>query len=237
MMKCELPREELVAYLYDEVDAEGRAGIEAHIATCPACTQALEKLGRTTDLMRTWKDEDPPASLVFAPEKRPWWKALFPDWLSTDNRRWLAPGLSLGLAGVVLILALLNVEAGYDGQGGLHLKLRLPIGTESERAEAAREAPLTRAELIQVQQQSLALIQELIREGHDHQRLELGLILDQFARDLEAQRRRDLQLVGQGLQEIDGATESRFMQTEDLLHHLLAVTYAQANPYTPSTME
>ena len=233
MMKCELPREELVAYLYDEVNAEGRAGIEAHIATCPACTQALEKLGRTTNLMRTWKDEDPPASLVFAPEKRPWWKALFPDWLSTDNRRWLAPGLSLGLAGVVLILALLNVEAGYDGQGGFHLKLRLPVQAEPDLAAAVLEAPLTRAELIQVQQQALALIQEL----HDQQRLELGLILDQFARDLEAQRRRDLQLVGQGLQEIDGATESRFMQTEDLLRHLLAVTYAQANPYTRSTTE
>ena len=237
MMKCELPREKLVGYLYDEVDAEGRAGIEAHIKTCPSCTQALEKLGRTTNLMRAWADEDPPASLVFAPEKLPWWKALFPDWLSTGNRRWLAPGLSLGLAGVILILALLNLEAEYDGQGGFHLKLRLPVKAEPDPAAAVLEAPLTRAELIQVQQQSLALIQELIREGHDQQRVELGLILDRFARDLEAQRRRDLQLVGQGLQEIDGATESRFMRTEDLLRHLLVVSYAQADPYTRSTTE
>ena len=81
------------------------------------------------------------------------------------------------------------------------------------------------------------MIQELIDEGHQQQRLELGLILDQFALDLESQRRRDLLLVGQGLEEIEGSTESRFMRTEDLLHHLLAVTYAQADPNTRSTAD
>ena len=30
--------------------------------------------------------------------------------------------------------------------------------------------------------------------------------------------RRDLVLVGQGLQEIEGSTENRFLRTEDLLH-------------------
>ena len=117
------------------------------------------------------------------------------------------------------------------------MKLRLPVGLEPERTDAANDVPLTRSEFVQVQQQSLAVIQEWIDEGHQQQRVELGLILDDFARDLEAQRRRDLLLVGQGLREIDGATESRFMQTEDLLHHLLAVTYAQVIPDTPSTIE
>ena len=236
-MKCDLPREELIGYLYDEVDADRKAGIESHLTTCPSCTQAMEELKRTSNLMRAWADKDPPASLVFVPERLPWWRGIIPDWLSTGNRRWLAPGLSLTLAGVVLILTAFNFEARYDGQGGVFVKLRLPIGAEPDRAEAAYKAPLTRTELVQVQQQSLALIQELIIEGYHQQRVELGLILDEFARDLEAQRRRDLLLVGQGLREIDGATESRFMQTEDLLHHLLAVTYAQANPNTPSTGE
>ena len=229
-MKCDLRREELIGYLYDEIDAEKKAGIESHIGTCPSCTQVLEDLGRTRNMMRAWPDEDPPASLVFVPERLPWWRGIIPDWLSTGNRRWLAPGLSLTLAGVVLILTAFNFEARYDGQGGVFVKLRLPMGAESDGLKRDREAPVTRAELIQVQQQSLAMIQELIEEGHQQQRLELGLILDQFAGDLESQRRRDLLLVGRGLQEIEGSTESRFMQTEDLLRHLLAVTYAQASP-------
>lgn len=236
-MKCELPREKLVGYLYDEIDAEGKAEIESHVSTCPSCAQALEKLGRTRNLMRGWADEVPPASLVFVPDKNPWWKAILPAWTSAGNRRWVAPGVSLGLAAVIFVFAVLNFEARYDGEGGLHVKLRLPAVEDLEPSEGVREMPVTRAELIQVQHQSLALIQELIDDGHDRQRLELGLILEQFARDLESQRRRDLLVVGQGLQEIEGSTESRFLRTEDLLHHLLAVSYAQADPYAPPTTE
>ena len=236
-MKCDLPKEELVGYLYDDVDADKKAGIESHVNTCPSCTQALAELKRTGNLLRAWADENPPASLAFVPDRRTWWKGIIPEWLSTGNRRWLAPGLSMGLAAVILILAAFNLEARYDGRGEVILKLRLPVVSESVDAEATKETPLTRAELIQVRQQSLALIQDWIDEGQQRQRAELSLILDQFARDLEAQRRRDLLLVGQGLREIDGATESRFMQTEDLLHHLLAVSYAQLNPNTPSTVE
>ncbi len=236
-MKCDLPREELIGYLYDDVDAGKKTGIESHLNTCPSCARAMEELKRTSNLMRNWADEDPTASLIFVPERHPWWKCIIPDWLSAGNRRWLAPGLSLGLAAVILVLAAFNFEAKYNGQGGVLVKLQFPFVSQSRRAEAADEAPLTRAELVQVQRQSLAVIQEWIDEGHQRQRVELGLILDQFARDLEVQRRRDLLLVGQGLREIDGATESRFMQTEDLLHHLLAVTYAQLNPNTPSAVE
>ncbi len=236
-MKCELPREKLIGYLYDEVDAEGKAGIESHVSTCPACAQALERLGRTRTLMRAWADEVPPASLVFVPEKTPWWKAILPRRTSAGSRRWVAPGVTLGLAAVILVFAVLNFEARYDGEGGLHVKLRLPAVEDLEPSEGVRETPVTRAELIQVQHQSLALIQELIDDGHNRQRLELGLILEQFARDLESQRRRDLVLVGQGLQEIEGSTKNRFLRTEDLLHHLLAVTYAQADPYAPPTTE
>lgn len=237
MKKCDLPREELIGYLYDDVDAGKKAGIESHLNTCPSCTQALEELKRTTNLMHAWADEDPPASLVFVPDRHPWWKGIVPEWMSTGNRRWLAPGLSLGLAAVILVLAAFNLEARFDGQGGVLVKLRLPVGVEPERTDAANDVPLTRAEFVQVQQQSLAVIQEWIDEGHQRQRVELGLILDDFARDMEAQRRRDLLLVGQGLRKIDGATENRFLQTEDLLHHLLAVTYAQASPYPRSTAE
>ncbi len=236
-MKCDLPKEELVGYLYDDVDVDKKAGIESHLNTCPSCTQALEELKRTGNLLRAWADENPPASLVFVPDRRTWWNGIIPDCLSTGNRRWLAPGLSMGLAAVILILAAFNLEARFDGQGGVLVKLRLPMGVGPERTDAANDVPLSRSEFVQVQQQSLAVIQDWIDEGHQRQRVELGLILDDFARDLEAQRRRDLLLVGQGLREIDGATESRFMQTEDLLHHLLAVSYAQANPIRPPTVE
>ena len=143
-MKCELPREKLIGYLYDEVDAAGKAGIESHISTCPACAQALERLGRTRNLMRAWADEVPPASLVFVPEKTPWWKAILPRRTSAGSRRWVAPGVTLGLAAVILVFAVLNFEARYDGEGSLHVKLRLPavddLGPSGKRSRNAGHA-------------------------------------------------------------------------------------------------
>ena len=229
-MKCDLSREKLVEYFYGEVNAEKKAGIEAHAKICPSCKQALEEMGWTASSLRAWEDENPQASVVFTLEKPPpWWKAFFPDWLYAGKSRWLMPGLSLGLAGVVLVLSLLNIEVEY-GQGAIRASLSLPADSEAEPVTTVLEEPLTRGEFFWAQQHSLALIEELIVVAHEQQRVELGLVLARFDQNLEARRLRDLQLVGESLQKIDWSTESRFMRAEELLRRLLVATYARMDP-------
>ena len=53
------------------------------------------------------------------------------------------PGLSLGLAGVVLVLSLLNIEVEY-GQGAIRASLSFPADSEAEPVTTVLEEPLTR---------------------------------------------------------------------------------------------
>lgn len=229
-MKCGLPGEELVGYFYEEVNAERKAAIEAHVEKCHSCSRILAEMGWTAGNLRSWENENPPASVVFTPQKSPpWWKALFPDWLSAGESRLLVPGLSLGLTGVVLVLTLLNLEVEY-GQGAIRVNLSLPGEFEPVSEAVSLEEPLTRGEFILAQQQSLALIEEMVRTADEQQRVELGLVLVRFDRNLEARRLRDLQLVGESLEKIDWSTESRFMRAEELLRRLLVATYARMDP-------
>ncbi|HUU82544.1 MAG TPA: anti-sigma factor [Phycisphaerae bacterium] len=43
-MDCNAAREQLGPYLDDELDADARGGVEAHLAGCPACGRELERL-------------------------------------------------------------------------------------------------------------------------------------------------------------------------------------------------
>ena len=54
-MNCKQVDEKLSLYLYEELSAEERAEVEAHLASCPACTQAAAELGR----LRALLDERP----------------------------------------------------------------------------------------------------------------------------------------------------------------------------------
>lgn len=54
-MNCKQVDEKLSLYLYEEVSADERAEVEAHLASCPACAQAAAELER----LRTLLDERP----------------------------------------------------------------------------------------------------------------------------------------------------------------------------------
>ena len=46
-MNCDITREQLIAYLYDEdIRPEARERLKDHIETCPSCSQTLEVPGR-----------------------------------------------------------------------------------------------------------------------------------------------------------------------------------------------
>src|SRR5262249_15763912 len=51
-LTCHDVVEELSAFLDGELGPRDRAGVSSHLAACPACTEALEKLRGTTMLLR-----------------------------------------------------------------------------------------------------------------------------------------------------------------------------------------
>jgi anti-sigma factor RsiW len=65
-MSCETVREKLYDYLFDLLDGEERAAVEAHLEACPGCRKALEQAAREKDLLGAWKIESAPAGLAEA---------------------------------------------------------------------------------------------------------------------------------------------------------------------------
>lgn len=64
MMKCEAVREQLSFYLYEEVAAEPRAEMEAHLEACAACAQALAEEERVHGLLRERPAREPSPELL-----------------------------------------------------------------------------------------------------------------------------------------------------------------------------
>ncbi len=64
MNDCGKYRDDLSAYIDDELSWDEREAIEKHIAACPACADELEALGYTRDLCQHMEEVDPPADLT-----------------------------------------------------------------------------------------------------------------------------------------------------------------------------
>jgi hypothetical protein len=232
-MRCELSKDKLIGYFYADLDSSEKADFEAHLAKCKACQKELEQLTKTTKILRAWADEEPNLNLAFVQERTSLWKTLLPSRLRGLRWRRLSLGLTVSFAAILAVLALLNLEAGYQ-QGNFTLKLSLlpRPSAESKASPDPLDTPVTQREFSVWQQQSLQLIQEMIQAAELRQRRELQRVMAQFARDLDLQRRQDLQLVGKGLEVFQSSNEDRFYRTNEILRQLIrAAQYQTSEPY------
>ncbi|MFQ6116087.1 MAG: zf-HC2 domain-containing protein [bacterium] len=233
-MKCDIPKERLIEYLYQDLEPGKKATIEAHLAQCPTCNRELEELEKTAEILRTWPDEEPHTNLIFVQERTSFWKLMIPVWLRGIGWRRIMFGASSAVASILLMLSLLNLEVTYN-QGNFNLKMSwLPRpGTEVITPGNPLAVPVTQREFAEWQQQSMELLQEMVQASEARQRRELGDALTEFARNMDQQRRQDLRLVGKGLEVFQLSTEGRFRQTDEILQRLLRVNQIQT--VTPNT--
>jgi hypothetical protein len=81
-LDCDAVRGELAALLYEELNAEARRRVEAHLETCPACRTELEAHRRTLRLLDQWPvPPTAPANVIplasAARARRPrWWRPV-----------------------------------------------------------------------------------------------------------------------------------------------------------------
>lgn len=223
-MSCDLPVEDLVAYVHGEVEPSRKGAIAAHLEQCAACRGRYEELQQTRRLLAAWPDEEPATKLVFLPRR-----SRVPGF----GGRWrrLGWGLSVAAAASLVLLVLGRSQFEYH-QGQFRLQLSL---TESPAPDSLG-APLTRAEFAEAQRQLAALVEQAVYQvkaqqrqdleqalltAQGQQRRQLEQALTAFAEELDKQRQEDLQAVSQGLQVIDWSTADRFTRTEGLLQQLL----------------
>jgi len=225
-MNPELTEEQLINYLYGECPLEEKKAIEAHLETHPETRGKLADLSKVSHTLQAWPDEDPNLDLVFVQERESFWKTLVPTWLI--ERPWKATGLTIGLAAALLLVTYLNVDMSYtDGV------FTLQVGHPSTTQENALEAPITRREFVEVQQQSLERFETMLRASEIRQREERNASLTQFARTMELQRQQDLQLVGRSLRGVDQSSVYRYQQTDEMLRQLFNFTTGQRRASQP----
>ena len=213
-------KQTLVAYLYGEVDAATRQAVEAHLASCAACASEVTALGDVRSELGLWvppeveldftivKKSELPASNVLRPAA--WWKTV-PGWAQA--------------AAAILVLAAgagianLQVKSGPEGFSvstgwATPAPVAAPVVTQDEswkpalvaleqqlrtEMQASREAAAPAAARPPIDEATMRRVQQLIAESEQRHERALALRLIEFQRDVNLQRRADLQNIGRGM--------------------------------------
>lgn len=216
--RCE-DKETLVAYLYGEIDLNGRREVERHLRTCSACVRESDALRGVRETLAAWAP--PEADLGFAITQKPAsvlrstrWATLrtLPAWMQ------VAAAILVMAAGA----ALANVQVQYNSDGfvlrtgwmapaptGAPAVARTEASDESWRPALAALEQTLRRDLTQVRESTVAApaarvdntvdtaalmrkVEALVAASESRQREEYGLRLATAQRDFNTQRAADL---------------------------------------------
>ena len=224
-MDCRFFREQIVIESYEELDADAKKSLEAHLQTCRECEQFQANLKETQQTLDQWLDIDRPIDIealheATQPKPLPWWSQL-PAW-----RR-----LSWGAAACLILvftlsaLAWIGVDLKWEDRG---LTLRIgqesvPEITEQELVRLLQaERHATQVETVQQLQGALDAFSEQLQAHLDERQKQANAQLALIYQGLQSQRVQDLELIRQELQHLAGATEAEFLETQRAFEFILA---------------
>ena len=210
-MSCEMSKERLIGFAYDDMETGEREQIESHLANCAACRQTLADMGQTRGILESWPDEQPNMDLVFVRENRSIWSGLLPEWFRFEGFGKFAAGMAVGIASVLLLLSVLHVSV---QEGRLTFSLE-PIPSPQQADPLDR--PVTLKEFASLQRESLSLVEQMLQDSEERQSQSFDYALTRFAGALEEKRNRDLQLVGRGLEGVELSTQRQLRQLGQLI--------------------
>ena len=210
-MNCDITREQLIAYLYDEdIQPDARERLKAHIETCPSCSQTLEELGSTSRILNAWGDEKPNLDLVFVQERQTPWQNLLP---TRYPKTWAAAGVAIA---AILIFTFLNIEFAIR-DSAFHTAIGLRSSDPPERVAIADTSevstlddPITLGEFIAHQQNLIDYTNRLVQTSQNQQRDEVNNTFIRLVGELKTQRQQDLLRIDRGLQILYNTQETRY---------------------------
>lgn len=231
-MKCDFSKEKLIAFFYQDLAKEEMTKVRAHIKKCSSCKKELDQFAETRHLLKAWPDERPNLNLEFIHEKASFWNWIIPNWRPEFGRRKIALGFAAALAIAFIVLAALNFEASYS-DAGFNVKLSL-LPRQDAKIEPPQDPlsmPVSKREFDSWKAESYQLIQQLIEETESRNRRDYRMALSELARDMDFQRRRDLQWVGKGFELVHTESQHKIEQTQEVLNQLIrAASYQISRP-------
>jgi anti-sigma factor RsiW len=245
-------KEQLVGYLYDELDATGRRTFDAHLATCAECRTEVAGLRQTRQHLTTWAPPDPELDFHLVrgaatppPARR--WFGFVPQWAMA------AAASVLVLAGAA---AIAHVELRYGPDGfvvrtGWASAAPAPAaaGTQvpsqaaatavsSEQLKAVvqvlenRLLELERAQSTQTVKASAPMqaaitapeLRKILAQSEARQREEMALQVSQIWRDFSAARVTDFARLQDVIGRAQGVTNQQLRQHRDSIEYLSRVS-------------
>ena len=244
--------ERLVAYLYEEDTPAERRAMEAHLASCAACTREVDELRAVRQDLQRWETPDvdlgwritrEPA--VAAPG-RSWWRPV-PAWAQAMAAV-LVLAVGAALANLDVRYGDFQLRVGWDRAPDAPASAApappLTAGAAAEaagRAELADVAAQLRAEMDAAATQAaaaqpptsapapdrdalLAQVRALVTESERRQQRELAFRLAQVVHDLERQRQNDMVRIEQSFGQLEGFTGAEAARQRELLNYLMRVS-------------
>ena len=245
-------KDDLVAYLYDEVTPAEREAIKTHLAACAACRQEIDDLRGVRGRLASWPPPEPDLGFRVVRDTR----------APARWSGWRAPAWGLGLAAAATLVlaaaaAVANLEVRYDEQGlTVRTGWRAPAAEPAPVAAAAVPAPTPatavtgepwRADLQALEQRLrreirttpaqpvaaaaavdqpavLRQVSTLISESETRQERELALRVAQLVRDVDEQRRADWVRISQGFGRLENLTGAGVAQQREMMNYLMRVS-------------
>jgi len=246
-------KEQLVGYLYGELDAAERRTFEAHLATCAACRTEVAGLRRTRQHLTTWAPPEPEFNFhivrgAAAPPARRWF-GFVPQW-------------GMAAAASVLLLAgaaaIANVEVRYGSEGFM---VRTGWADAADAVSAAPAAPipaaatavsseqwkavvrvlenrlleLERAQSTQTVKASATMqagitapeLRKILTQNEARQREEMNLQLAQMWKDFSAARVSDFTRMQDVVGRAQGLTNQQLRQHRDSIEQIYRASLSQ----------
>ena len=216
-MSCSTKKEDLIAFIYGELDRQKSKLLKQHIEICSECKEEVTSLTAERNILSKWEIDVPEMDLELVKEKQSLITKI-KEFLKPQSIKPIRIGYSLVgvLVLILLVLSLINFEFNYDTSG---ISLRMSIFGKEQEIE--REYLQN---LLQNQQETFNLIMQIIAKSEENLKQERDIIVTQLFEEIQNQREADMQLIGQNISYFSGVTAEKFKQNDELLGRLIYLT-------------
>ena len=210
---------------YDELDADAKKLLKAHLQICRECEQFQVSLNENQQALDQWAEIDRPIDIEALHE------AIQPKslsrWFELPAWRWLSWGAATCLILIVSLSALAWVGIDFKWEdSGLTLRIGQEVVPEITEQELVRllqaERHATQVKTVQQLQGALDEFSEQLQVHLDERQQQTNAQLALIYQGLQSQRVQDLELIRQELQHLAGATEAEFLETHRAFEFILA---------------
>ena len=218
-MKCSDYHMLMMDALYDEISGGNKKALDAHLESCPDCREKYQALQATTHTLEKWEDVKPHVNLTFVSQTG----SRFVDFFR-NLKSWKLPvRFGVAVASLLLLLSLFNTKIQYsDGQFAFETDL-FNRGRQNQSTEL-----VTQTDLDNMRQENYQMVAAILDEYAKRNKIETAVLFDKFYDELDKQRRNDLRLVSNAVDQVQYGTTQRLARTDRTLGTLIEYVNMQS---------